>query len=238
MLWRFSSLRHFLTTVISLFFLAGPAVAAPIEDHSTHSASTGAEFCNQVRKDISTGLDAKKVTRDAIRGGQNACPVIQCAISAGGHPQRIIAGAKEAGASSDLVSGCAVDACAVTTRLFESHNFCAVIRDDLAKAQDPRKIVREKIGGGNRICPVIQCAIASGTALREVFAGAKEAGVTSDVISRCSLDACVDPARVAAVEQDLGIYGLGYPYYDEDFVPIDTTVPRGTKDRLLSPSSF
>ena len=228
--------KRFFMIAGALLFIASPAVAASNGDGSSPSA--GAESCTQIRKDVSAGLDAKNVTRDAIRGGTQACPAIQCAIAAGAHPQRVIAGAKEAGASSDVVSGCAVDACAVRTRLFDTQNVCTIIRDDLAKAHDPRKIVREKIVGSQSVCSVMKCAIASGTTLREVFAGAKEAGVTPDVISRCALDACVDPAMVAAIEQDLVIYGLGYPYFDEDFVAIDTTVPHGTKDRLLSPSGF
>jgi hypothetical protein len=183
-------------------------------------------------------MDARNVTRDKIREGHDAYAVMQCAIAAGGQPQRVIAGAKDAGADSDLVSRYAVEACAETTRLFADNRVCSVIGDGIAKGQDPRKVVREGIGGGNSVCAVIKCAIVSGADLRQVFAGAKDAGITSDIIARCSLDACVDPTRVAAVEQDLGIYGLGYPYYDDEFVPIDTTLPQGTKDRLLSPSRF
>ena len=218
----------------SLLFLAGSSVAASPEDRAAGEKNA---YCSQLKKDISLGTDARKVTKDNIREGHDACSVVQCAIAAGGNPQRVIAGAKDAGAPSDLVSRCAVESCAEMTRLADSGT-CSLIRDEITKGQDPRKVVRTRIGGGNSACSVIKCSVASGIELREVFAGAKEAGVTSDVISRCALDACVDPSRVAAVEQDLGIYGLGYPYYDDNFVPIDTTLPQGTRDRLLSPSHF
>jgi hypothetical protein len=205
----------------ALLFLG---VSASAEDRTLTEKNAS---CEQIKKEIGMGIDAKNVTRNKIREGLDAGAVIRCAILAGGQPQKVIAGAKEAGAPSEHISRSAIDACAEANRLFESNNnLCSIMKSDIAKGLDPRKVIRDKIRGGNNACSAIQCAIASGTDLRQVFAGAKEAGITSDILSRCSLNACVDPARVASVEQDIGVYGLGYSYYDEDFMPIDTTVPR------------
>jgi len=233
---RFGMRRYSLIMVSSLVFLTGSALAASAEERPL---ATKNAYCEQIKKDLGAGIDAKTVTREKIREGHDACPVIRCAIIAGGQPQKVIAGAKEAGAPSDYISRCAVDACAEASHLFESNNtVCSIMKSDIARGLDPRKVIRDKIRAGNNACSAIQCAIASGTDLRQVFAGAKEAGITSDIISRCSLNACADPARVASVEQDIGVYGLGYSYYDDDFSPIDTVVPGGTKGRLLSPSKF
>ena len=228
--------KHLLKVAALLFFLTGSALVSYAEDRSLTGKTP---YCDQIKKDLGIGIDAKLVTRDKIREGHDACPVIRCAIFSGGQPQRVIAGAREAGTGSEQVSRCAVDACAEANRFFDNSNTtCSIMKSDIARGMDPRKVVRDRIRGGNDACSAIKCAIASGTDLRQVFAAAKEAGITSDVIARCSVNACVDPTRVAAVEQEIGIYGLGYPNYDEEFIPIDTTVPTGTKGRLLSPSKF
>ena len=163
--------KHLLKVAALLLFLTGSALVSYAEDRSLTGKTP---YCDQIKKDIGIGIDAKLVTRDKIREGHDACPVIRCAIFSGGQPQRVIAGAREAGTGSEQVSRCAVDACAEANRFFDNSNTtCSIMKSDIARGMDPRKVVRDRIRGGNDACSAIKCAIASGTDLRQVFAAAK-----------------------------------------------------------------
>lgn len=81
---------------------------------------------------------------------------------------------------------------------------CVGIRRTLTAGSNPVLVVRTAVELGYNPCQVIRCALEGaadgdkGELCRNVVQGAVAAGVPSDVIARCSSDAC-DPAGVAAI---------------------------------------
>jgi hypothetical protein len=213
-----------------------PAIAEALETQPPAAGISTAkqDLCSAVIKEIKGGNALSEIIRDKIRGGYDVDSVIRCSLQAGASPQQVMAAAREAGISSDVVSRSSIKACAEFSGLFAGNEICTIIRNDITKGADPRKVTRDKISSGAGACTVIQCGLASGADPIQVFAGATEAGITSDVISRCSLNACADPIWVSEALQKIGMYVA----LEDEFIPIETDLPGSPKGRLLSPSSF
>jgi hypothetical protein len=213
-----------------------PAISEALgtQPHATGINTARQDLCPAVIKEIKGGTPLSEITRDKIRDGYDACSVIRCSLQAGTRPQQVMAAAREAGISSDVVSRCSINAYAEFSGLFAGNETCAIIRNDITKGADPRKVMRDKIRSGAGACTVIQCGLASGADPKQVFAGATEAGLTSDVISRCSINAGAEPAWVSEALQNLGMHVA----LEDEFIPIETDLPGSAKGRFLSPSSF
>ncbi len=83
---------------------------------------------------------------------------------------------------------------------------CDGVRRVLAGGRDPGLVVRTAVELGHNACQVIRCALENACAsgriaadLAPVIQGAAAGGVSPDVISRCAVQTCADPAAVAAV---------------------------------------
>jgi len=98
--------------IIVLSLLMGNAVFAadPFKDAFSKKYMSEKDICSLVKQVLLEGMDTKEVTKRSIELGHDACLVIRCAVEGNGNLQQIIAGAIEAGATSDVCSKCAIDA--------------------------------------------------------------------------------------------------------------------------------
>ena len=217
------------------------AKALETQPHTTGISTAKQDLCPAVIKEMKGGNSLSELTRDKIRDGYDVCSVIRCSLQTGAPPQQVMAAAREAGISSDVVSRCSINSCAEFSGLFAGDETCAIIRNDIVKGSDPEKVTKDKISSGAGACAVIQCGLASGADPKLVFAGATEAGMTLDVISRCSLNACAESAWVSEALQTLGMVTQAESELSTDTDNLPGSSKRARverKRRHLSPFAF
>jgi hypothetical protein len=129
----------------------------------------------------------------------------------------------------------------ITQRLSLSGDICSAVKTSMNEGNNTKETVKIAIlmGHGACYCQVIQCALNAGGSLEQIIFGGIEAGISSDVLSRCAIDAGAQPADVARVLRRGDPPGLGY---SDPPVPGVTPVPTGfnggTPKVYLSPSRF
>lgn len=64
---------------------------------------------------------------------------------------------------------------------------CAAIGEQVKKSANIKKLVKTSIQMGYAACPIIKCSVEGNGNLEQIITGALEAGVSSDVCSRCAL---------------------------------------------------
>ncbi len=118
----------------------------------------------------------------------------------------------------------------------EQKDICPVVKNTILEGQSSKDVTKTGILLGYDACLVIRCAIEAKGELDQVIAGALEAGTTSDVCSRCAINAGADPAAVAKALET----GLGYsPPMGAGLAPVEIGQPGGnTNGGKLSPSGF
>ena len=94
----------------------------------------------------------------------------------------------------------------ISKRFQKEKDICPVVKAAILEGQGSKDVTKTSILLGHDACLVIRCAIEGNGQVDQVIAGAMEAGTTSDVCSRCAIDAGADPAAVAKALQG----GLGY----------------------------
>ena len=88
---------------------------------------------------------------------------------------------------------------------------------------------------GTNACLVVKCAIEAKGSLEQIIVGALEAGATSDVCSRCALDAGAEAQELARILE----LGLGFTPLVTELTPIEIGLPGGgSGGGVISPSSF
>jgi hypothetical protein len=127
---------------------------------------------------------------------------------------------------------------------------CDGVRRARAGGGDPALVVRTAVELGYQPCQVIRCALAGkcpadGAAdLEQVARGAAAAGVPGEVIARCSLEACDDPAAVASVlaavllEPDYCYFSSRPPDAQAALPPPRPVIDRSTPPAQVSPYRF
>jgi hypothetical protein len=124
----------------------------------------------------------------------------------------------------------------ISKEFHKEKDICPVVKNAITEGQSSRDVTKTSILLGHDACLVIRCAIEARGQIDQVIAGALEAGTTSDVCSRCAIDAGADPAVVAkALETGLG-YSSPVAAAPE---PIGTGLPGGNSGGgKISPSGF
>lgn len=185
------------------------------------------EDCASLKTAIRSGAEPRSALRDILKTKPELCPIFACALETGIPLKAVHLAARDAGLKDDLVTQCSTSACSQTFRLFETDEVCKLIKQEVEKGKDAAVLTLEKLRQGHEACTVIKCAVAAGADLDAVIRAAREAKVPDDIISRCSVDGCADPYRVAGILRE-----------SDEIIPIDTTKPGGTKPGYLSPSGF
>ena len=118
----------------------------------------------------------------------------------------------------------------------EGKDICSAVKNTILEGQSSKEVTKTGILMGHEACLVIRCALEAKGELEQVIAGALEAGTTSDVCSRCAINAGADPAAVAKALQT----GLGYSAPPGlALQPVEASPPAGnTNGGNMSPSGF
>lgn len=185
------------------------------------------EACNSLKASVRSGAEPRSAFRDILKTKPEICPIIRCALETGIPLKAVHLAARDAGLKDNAVTQCSTSACSQTFRLFEADEVCKLIKQEVERGKDAAILTLEKLRQGHQACTVIKCAVAAGADLDAVIRAAREARVSDDIISRCCMDGCADPYRVAGILRE-----------PDQIIPIDTTKPGGTKPGYLSPSQF
>ncbi|TAN40916.1 MAG: hypothetical protein EPN25_06180 [Nitrospirae bacterium] len=104
--------RIFVATVIMAMLLAFGTAAYAVEIRSIiiQQLKINNDINQAVRFCIREGFNARETCRTAIALGHSACTVVKASLSEGGDLEQTLLGALDAGASSDIIAGCAIDA--------------------------------------------------------------------------------------------------------------------------------
>jgi len=106
------------------------------------------------------------------------------------------------------------------------------------------KPLKKRYSQNKDICQVVKDTIQGGGNSEEIIIGAIGAGATSDVVSRCAVDAGVEPDKIAKIFEREGLPGLGYTPRSQTRGPrmIHSGFPGGKcpgcGGGFISPSSF
>jgi hypothetical protein len=124
----------------------------------------------------------------------------------------------------------------LTRQYKEEKDICPVVKKNIREGLSPKEITKSCIQLGHDACLVVRCGVEANGNLEQIITGAIEAGTTSDVCSRCAMNAGADPKAIAAILET----GLGYsPVSEGGLTPIETSLPGGNKPGgVMSSSSF
>lgn len=208
---RFKTILPAAVSLILVF--TGPAFGQP---------KGAEETCDALKAAIQSGAEPRSALRDILKTKPEFCPIIRCALETGIPLKAVHLAARDASLQDDIVTRCSTQTCSQTFRLFETDEVCRIIRQDVAQGRDAAVVVLEKLRQGYQACTVLKCATAAGADLDDVIRAARDSNVSDDVISRCCVDGCADPYRVAEILRSK----------DRD-IP----TPKGQKP-FLSPSGF
>lgn len=185
------------------------------------------EICDSLKAAVRSGAEPRSALRDILKTKPEFCPIIRCALEIGIPLRAVHLAARDAALQDDIVTRCSTSSCSQTFRLFETDEVCKMIKQEIEKGRDAAVVALEKLRQGYPSCIVLKCAVAAGADLDAVIRAAREEKVSDDIISRCCMDGCADPYRVARILRE----------YDQG-IPIDGKKPGGTKPGYLSPSGF
>ena len=188
---------------------------------------TADEACDSLNAAVRTGAEPRAAMTDILKTKPEFCPIIRCALEIGIPLKAVHLAARDAGVQDNAVTQCSTSTCSQTFRLFETDEVCKLIKQEVEKGKDPAVIILEKLRQGYQACVVLKCAVAAGADLDAVIRAARESKVSDDIISRCCVDGCADPYRIAGILRE-----------SDKLIPIDTTKPGGSKPGYLSPSGF
>ncbi|MBI5076238.1 MAG: hypothetical protein HZB62_13880 [Nitrospirae bacterium] len=188
---------------------------------------TAEEACDSLKAAVRSGAEPRSALRDILRTKQEFCPIIRCALEIGIPLKAVHLAARDAALQDDVVTRCSTSACSQTFRLFETDEVCKQIKREVASGKDAAAVTLEKLRQGYQACIVLKCTVAAGADLDGVIKAARDAKVSDDIISRCCMDGCADPYRVARLLRE-----------PDRVIPIEPTRPGGTKSGYLSPSGF
>lgn len=76
---------------------------------------------------------------------------------------------------------------------------CRAVKKAIKEGQNERTLVKTAIELGHNACFVIKCAVLADGKLEYIINGANDAGVTSDVLSKCCISAGCDPKELARI---------------------------------------
>jgi len=243
--------------LLTLISLASPlTVSAVIPSTNGPVSARGQKeelLCARIREKAGAGQDIRKLVKTGIQMGYGACGVIKCAISGGGNLRLAVTAAVEAGATKDVVSRCALDACIEAsdrgsprgtpsdtkgsdTASKRRSVLCMNISDKVKAGMEIRKIVHSYLSAGNDICDVALCARRGGGDLNQIMAGATDAGHTRDDIAHCAVEACA--RDIASALNNISEPGLCYIVPEEP--QIIALPPGGVRGAVqyISPSAF
>lgn len=216
---KFMSFSKMLTTALSVvLLLASQAFGQP---------RTAEEACDSLKAAVRSGAEPRSALRDILRTKQEFCPIIRCALEIGMPLRAVHLAARDAALQDDVVTRCSTAACSQTFRLFETDEVCKQIKREVTGGKDAATVALEKLRQGYQACTVLKCAVAAGADLDAVIRAARDTKVSDDIISRCCVDGCADPYRVARILRDA-----------DRTIPIDPTRPEGSRSGYLSPSGF
>ncbi|GAB4489855.1 MAG: hypothetical protein OHK006_21990 [Thermodesulfovibrionales bacterium] len=190
--------------------------------------------CADLAAAIKNGTAPHIALRDALRRSPDNCDLIRCALENGMSLKTVFAAAQDAGIRSSFVAQCSNSACAQAYSLLETDDLCRLIKSEIDRGKKPEEAVLEQLRRGQQACTAIKCGLVAGGELEAIVRAAQEARVAPDIISRCCLDACADPGRVARALQQTGFAGQA----EDEFIPIESSRPGGTRRTYLSPSGF
>ncbi|MEW6052673.1 MAG: hypothetical protein AB1552_02635 [Nitrospirota bacterium] len=117
----------------------------------------------------------------------------------------------------------------------ENKDICKVVKNAISEGLNTKEVVKTCILMGHDACLVVKCGIEAEGSLEQIITGALEAGTTSDVCSRCAIEAGIDPGAVAEILET----GLGYsPALAGGLTPVEIGLPGGAPGGgTLSPAS-
>ncbi len=185
------------------------------------------EACDSLKAGIRSGAEPRFALRDAFKAKQEFCPIIRCALEIGIPLKAVHLAARDAALQDDVVTRCSTSSCSQTFRLFETDEVCKLIKREVESGKDAAMVTLEKLRQGYQACTILKCAVAAGADLDAVIRAARDAKVSDDIISRCCMDGCADPYRLARILREA-----------DPIIPIDPTKPGGTRSGYLSPSGF
>lgn len=185
------------------------------------------EACDSLKAAVRSGAEPRAAMKAILLTKPELCPIIRCALETGIPMKAVQMAARDAGLQNDAVARCSTSSCSQTFRLFETDQVCKEIKQEVEKGKDAAVLTLEKLRQGYQACTVLKCAVAAGADLDGVIRAARDAKVSDDIISRCCIDGCADPYRVADLLRKA-----------DEIIPVDTTKPGGTKQGYLSPSRF
>lgn len=217
-----------------------PSLKAPIRTAKAQTETTPVSApetsmtCEDLKTALRSGTDPRTALKDALRRSREHCGLIRCALESGVPLKTVFLAAQDAGVRSSFVAQCSNSACAQAYGLLETDDLCRIIKSEIEKGRPPESVLLEQLRRGQQACTAIKCALVAGGEVESVVRAAREARVAPDIISRCCLDACADPARVARALEETGVAGLT----PDEFIPIDSNRPGGARRTWLSPSGF
>lgn len=155
------------------------------------------EACDALKAEVRSGAEPRSALRDILRKKPDFCPIIRCALEIGLPLKAVHLAARDAALQDDVVTRCSTSTCTQTFKLFETDEVCKTIKQEVERGRDAAAVVLEKIRQGHEACKVLKCSVAAGADLDDVIKAARDSNVPDDVISRCCVDGCADPYRVA-----------------------------------------
>ncbi len=205
-----------LISVLLLFLSAGLVYGQTLDSDRA---------CDILKADIKSGSEPGAALRNILSKKPEFCPMIRCALEVGIPHQAVQVAAQSTCVQNCAIARCVNSACRETEKLFETDQLCKAIKRDIEKGKEMYGLLFQNLRHGPQCdaCKTIKCAVAAGADLETVIGAARDANLTDDVISRCCIDGCADPYRVAQILRE----------YDSPLPPIDPGKPG-----YLSPSGF
>jgi len=132
----------------------------------------------------------------------------------------------------------------------KAEEICAAVKSTIADGIGSKVVVQTAIMLGHKPCQVVRCAIEGGGDLEQILAGAASAGCSTEVASRCAIDAGA-PADEVARLLSLPEMGINLCYFQppgaapsqelsaEAFdLPASDPFPSAAQGTVISPFAF
>ena len=124
----------------------------------------------------------------------------------------------------------------LTKQFQKEKDICVVVKENIGQGLSAKEITRACIGMGHDACLVVRCAVEAKGNLEQIITGALEAGTSSDVCSRCAMNAGADARELSRILET----GLGYsPASGGGLTPVEIGLPGGNRSGgVISSSTF